>query len=268
MRLRLRILIFVLAAAALLAQRPADREKEKEKEVAEKNPFDSAADAELGRKYFLGHCALCHGPEGEGGRGVNLTTGRYRHGGSDKELFLTIWKGIPGSEMPPFRFSDNETWRVVAFVKRLGTAGADEKASGDAAAGKTVYEKAGCAQCHAVDKQGGALGPQLSEVGLRRSVKFLHESLVDPSKSIGDNYRAVTVVTQSGEQIPGIKLNEDDYSIQIRDMKDNARSFLKKNLREVRKESKSLMPAYGTILSATDVENLVAYLSSLRGKQS
>ncbi len=266
MRLRLKLVVFVAAASALLAQRPA--EKEKEKEVAEKNPFDSAADAETGRKYFLGHCAFCHGPEGEGGRGVNLTTGRYRHGGSDKELFLTIWKGVPGSEMPPFRFSDNETWRVVAFVKRLGTAGADEKASGDVAAGKAVYEKSGCAQCHAIDKQGGAIGPDLSEIGLRRSLKFLNESLVDPSKSIGDNYRAVTAVTLAGQQIQGIKLNEDDYSIQIRDMKDNARSFLRKNLREVRPESKSLMPAYGAILSATDIENLVAYLSSLRGKQS
>src|SRR5207244_2869748 len=55
----------------------------------ERNPFDSAADAEIGRKYFLGHCAHCHGPQGEGGRGVNLTTGQYRHGGSDRELFRT-----------------------------------------------------------------------------------------------------------------------------------------------------------------------------------
>ena len=177
-----------------------------------------------------------------------------------------IYGGVyePGSPL-----ADNEIWKVVAFVRRLGAAGAEEKATGDPEAGRKIYEtKGGCAQCHFVNGRGGGLGPELSEIGLRRSLKFLHESLVDPSKSIGDNYRAVTVVTLAGQQIPGIKLNEDDYSIQIRDMKDNARSFLKKNLREVRPESKSLMPAYGTILSAADIENLVAYLSSLRGKQS
>src|SRR6266545_6813616 len=97
-----------------------------EKEIPEKNPFDTQADANLGHKYFMGHCAHCHGPEGLGGRGVNLTTGQYRHGGSDRELFKTIKKGVEGTEMPGSPLADNEIWKVVAFVRRLGAAGAEE----------------------------------------------------------------------------------------------------------------------------------------------
>ena len=238
-----------------------------EKKIPEKNPFDSAADVAAGRQYFLGHCAYCHGPEGEGGRGINLTTGRYRFGGSDRELFRTIQKGIPESEMPGSRLSDNEVWKIVAYVRRLATAGADEKAPGDPVAGKTVYEtKGACAQCHVVEGQGGRLGPELSEIGLRRSLKFLRESLTDPSAYMADNYRAVAVLTRTGEKITGIRLNEDDYSIQLRDTREYLRSFRRSNLKEVKREKESLMPAYGSVLSASELENLVAYLSSLRGK--
>src|SRR5688500_381165 len=184
----------ILCMTPWIAQDPAV------KTVPEKNPFDSDADAAIGKQYFVGHCAQCHGPEGEGGRGVNLTTGQYRHGSSDRELFQTIKRGIRGSEMPGSRLSDDETWRIVAFVRRLSTAGAQEKASGDPEAGKRIYEsKGGCVSCHTIHGRGGSLGPELSEVGLRRSLKYLRESLTDPGAHINDVYRAVTVTTQSGE---------------------------------------------------------------------
>ncbi len=253
-----------LAACAVLAQEAEERPEEK---IAEKNLFETAADAALGRQYFLGHCASCHGPEGEGGRGVNLTTGRYRLGSSDRELYRTIRRGIPGSEMPEARISETEIWRVITFVRRIGAQGAEEKASGDPNAGRAVYEaKGACVQCHWIAGRGGVLGPDLSEIGLRRSLKFLSESLTDPDKHLADDYRTYSVVTRGGERVRGIKLNEDDYSIQIRDSKENLRSFKKADLKEVKREPASMMPGYGTALSSTELENLVAYLSSLRGK--
>jgi cytochrome c oxidase cbb3-type subunit III len=237
------------------------------KTVPEKNPFDTEADAVVGKQYFVGHCAQCHGPEGEGGRGINLTTGQYRHGGSDRELFQTIKRGIRGSEMPGSRLSDEETWKIVAFVRRLSTAGAQEKASGDPEAGKRIYEsKGGCIPCHTVQRKGGSLGPDLSEVGLRRSLKFLRESLTDPGAHVNDEYRALTVTTQKGEEITGVRLNEDEYSVQLRDLSENLRSFFRSELKEVKRERRSLMPAYGSVLSVAEIDNLVAYLSTLRGK--
>src|SRR5438132_287491 len=95
--LRRALLVWLLATSVWGQE--AENKNDEEK-VPEKNPYDTPADAARGRQYFLGHCAFCHGPAGEGGRGVNLTTGQYRMGGSDRELFRTIRRGIEGTEMP------------------------------------------------------------------------------------------------------------------------------------------------------------------------
>ena len=95
----------------------------------------------------------------------------------------------------------------------------------------------------------------------------MEESLVSPEADVPVRYRAVQVVTKSGQTIRGIRLNEDDISIQLRDQKDNLRSFLKQNLQEIRHDKPSLMPPYGSSLSKKEIEDVVAYLSSLRGDQ-
>jgi putative heme-binding domain-containing protein len=164
------------------------------------------------------------------------------------------------------RATDDEVWRMVAFVKRLGMATGQEKASGDPLAGKAVYEtKGGCVGCHVVDQKGGNLGPELTNIGRRRGARFLEESLVKPEADLPVNYRAVRVMTKSGENVVGIRLNEDDMSIQLRDTGDRLRSFLKDNVKEIRRDSPSLMPAYGSTLTRKELDDLVAYLSTLRG---
>src|SRR5437763_11565158 len=105
------------------------------------NPFASEGDVQQGGALFQTHCSYCHGVHGEGGRGADLTAGEYRMGGSDEELSATIRTGVPGSEMPAVRVSDDEVWKLVAFVKRLGSRGLAEKAPGDAVAGKALYAR-------------------------------------------------------------------------------------------------------------------------------
>ncbi len=233
---------------------------------SQRNPFDTSQDAEQGSRLFQIHCSYCHGARGEGGRGADLTNGQYRFGGSDAELFGTIRNGIRGSEMPAVRATDDEVWRMVAFVKRIGSAGLEERARGDVVAGKALYAgKGNCAVCHTIGKDGGSLGPDLTDIGRRRGAKFLEESLVKPEAEVPIAYRAVRVATKSGKTVVGIRLNEDDLSIQLRDTGDNLRSFLKGDIKEIRRDQPSLMPAYGPILSKKELVDLVAYLSSLRG---
>ena len=271
MRALLRFSCYVVASLPLVcAQEPpvAADASSRSAAIPEKNPFDTPEDLEKGGRLFQTHCSYCHGSHGEGGRGADLTAGQYRYGGSDAELFATVRRGIPGTEMGPVRASDDEIWRMVAFVKRVGSAGLEEKAPGDAAAGKLVYErKGGCAACHAIDKRGGNFGPDLTDVGRRRGLAFLRESLEKPDAYVAINYRAIGVMTKKGETITGIRLNEDDVSIQVRDMSDNLRSFLKENIQEIRYDRPSAMPAYGSVLSKKEMEDLVAYLSSLRGSR-
>jgi hypothetical protein len=65
----------------------------------------------------------------------------------------------------------------------------------------------------------------------------------------------------------GIRLNEDDVSIQLRDRSANLRSLLKSEIREIRRNQPSLMPEYGSKLVRKEIEDVVAYLNSLRGAQ-
>jgi putative heme-binding domain-containing protein len=168
--------------------------------------------------------------------------------------------------MGAVRATDEEVWKMVAFVKHLGKVTGTDSTFGDPAAGKLVYEtKGGCTACHVINNRGGNLGPELTEVGSFRGVEFLEESLLNPAADLPADYRGVRVVTRSGATVAGVRLNEDDFSIQLRDTEDNLRSFLKQNVKEIQRDRPSLMPAYGSILTKKELADLVAYLSSLRG---
>ena len=235
-------------------------------QAPETNPVSPDADIQQGSALFQTHCSYCHGSFGEGGRGADLTAGIYRRGGQDAELFNSIRYGVPGSEMGPVRVTDEEVWKMVAFVKRLGSQGLLEKATGDPSSGRLVYQKSGCGNCHRIGKEGGSLGPDLTDIGRRRGLKFLAESLTTPEADIPVNYRGLQVVLKSGQTVTGIRLNRDDLSIQLRDTRNNLRSFLMENVQDVRYDKPSLMPAYAS-MNPKDVDDVVAYLNSLKGAE-
>jgi cytochrome c oxidase cbb3-type subunit 3 len=248
-------------ALVLQAQRPAAQSRPA---LPETNPYTTAADVEAGRKLFVGRCGHCHGKNGEGGRGAALNTGRFKHGSTDREIFLVIRNGIPNTEMPGmYSPPEAEVWRLAAYVRQLSRQGTAEPATGDPAAGAIIYQKQGCASCHSIDGKGGLLGPDLSDIGDKRAIRYLRESIVEPNADIPLDYRTVEVISVTGKSSSGIHLNEDEYSIHLRDMKGDLRSFMKSELKEIKLPRESLMPDYAS-LSKDDLENLVGYLGSLR----
>ena len=197
-----------------------------------------------------------------------LNTGRFRHGSTDRELFLIIRNGIPNTEMPgAFNLPELEVWRMVAYVQQLGRQGVPEPSLGDAAAGAIVYQKNACATCHSIAGQGGFLGPELTDIGAKRALRHLRESIADPSADIPLDYRTVAVTDTAGNVTTGVHLNEDEYSVHLRALSGELRSFMKRELRNIALPRQSLMPAYAALAPA-DLENLVAYLSALRPGQS
>jgi putative heme-binding domain-containing protein len=262
--------IFLIACLSLACAWPATAQnagrppRTLASELPEVNPYAAPADIAIGKRLFEGRCGHCHGQSGEGGRGAVLNAGRFRSGGSDRELFMTIRNGIPNTEMPgAFNLPAKEVWRIVAHVQQLGKQGAAEPNPGDPAAGAAAYQTNGCAACHRIDGHGAALGPDLSDIGSRRAIRHLRESILDPSADIALDYRAVSVVDRKGTQINGIHLNEDEYSVHLRDMSGNLRSFMKSEVAEMTLPRQSMMPAYAS-LPASVVQDLVAYLRSLR----
>jgi putative heme-binding domain-containing protein len=235
---------------------------------AQINPFDTPEGLREGAALFQTHCTYCHGAQGQGGRGSDLTTGQYKYGGTGTGLYATIRNGIRGTDMPAVRITDQEVWKIVAFVKKLGSVSIGGRASGDASAGKRIFEgKGACMACHSIGRDGGNLGPDSSDVGRRRDLKYLEESLISPEADVAARYRRIEVVTKSGQSVTGIRPNKDDVSVQVRDQQDALRSFLKDNLREIRRDKPALMPSYVATLSRKEIDDVISYLSTLRGAQ-
>ncbi len=90
------------------------------------------ADLELGRRLYLENCASCHGPWGRGdgldmplderGKPIevrDLTSGKFRGGTCEDEVFRRIRCGIPGTPMSAAGVSDDEIWQIVHYVQFL-----------------------------------------------------------------------------------------------------------------------------------------------------
>ncbi len=233
-----------------------------------KNPFagDPAA-IQQGRSVFRLNCSLCHGLDARGGRGPDLTSGRWTHGGSDAALFGTITRGVPGTEMPSADLPDNEVWMIAAYLRSLGGGAAAPLAGNRQAGEKIFFAGRACSQCHMVSGRGGRLGPELSRAGAARSARYLTESIREPAKDISPGYETVTVVFRDGRRITGVRKNEDTFSVQLMDEKEELHFLRKKNLKDVVYEKRSLMPAYDErLLSEKDLQDLLAYLDGLRGR--
>jgi putative heme-binding domain-containing protein len=257
----LRAILLLVPLAALAAD---------EKEIPKNNPYQSAADLARGKQLFLGHCAPCHGPEGDGGKGANLAQPTLPRGADDATLFRTIQDGIPGTEMPKaWEMTDHEVWQVAGFVRTLGRVGGNQSTTGNAARGRELARaKGNCLHCHVIAGEGVAMGPVLSEIGLRRNTAFLRRTLLDPQTSIPPGYAFVDLLTTTNQRVTGFRLSEDTYSVQVRDLAGKLHSFWKSELSEFRKDTTSTpMPSFRATLSDNEREDVVAYLLSLRGAQ-
>jgi putative heme-binding domain-containing protein len=235
--------------------------------------------AGTGELLFRTHCAPCHGPDGDGGRGSNLAVRKLPRAPDDAALSAIITQGIPGTQMPGTRMTEEENRRLVAYVRGLARSQPPQLA-GDRANGEQIFwSKGNCGQCHTVGPRGGHMGPDLTEIGARRSPAYLRTSLLDPQADVPetfavyrrvifmpDNFLQVRAIASDGRQITGVRVNEDAFTIQIRDYSDRLYSLNKDELQELHKDwGKSPMPDYRSVLSEYEVKDVVAFLSSLQG---
>jgi cytochrome c oxidase cbb3-type subunit III len=245
-----------------------------------KNPYaGNAKVAKLGEFEFRANCAFCHGLGAHGGgRGPDLTRTPKKHGDSDAEMFNTINNGVPGTAMPPngatqqgVGMTEEEIWQVVTYIRSVEKK--PGKMSGDAKHGRELfYGSDGCATCHMFGGKGGRLGPDLTAAGTSRSTEYLVESMRNPSRRLAQGiseamkefsaeYETVDVVTNDGTNYKGTLLNEDSFTIQFLDTREQVHSFDKASLKSWNKSRQSLMPVYDEkALPEKDLQDLLAFL--------
>ena len=227
---------------------------------------DAVADLTIGKRVFDSQCALCHGPDGSGGRGPNLRKAKLKKAPDDEALRKAIADGLP-PEMPgAWQLSIREVASVAGYVRTLGKIVVEE-IPGDVFRGQDLFVKTGCGNCHIVNGKGTGGGPELTAIGTRRNAQHLRESLMTPSKFLPDGFLLVEVTDAAGRTTKGVKANEDLFTIQLAQPTGRYRSFNKATLKKLtRITGQSTMPAFDK-LPAADLDNLVAYLASLRGTE-
>src|ERR1700737_3084459 len=250
----------------------------------DKNPLAKDPNAaKLGEFEFRANCAFCHGLGARGGgRGPDLTRAQKKHGNSDADLFRTINEGVPGTAMPPNGatqrgegMTEEEILQVVSYIRSVQVKTSGQPA-GNAAHGKDLFSgSAACGTCHMIQGKGGRLGPDLTATASARSVEYIIESLRNPSrrlaqgisesmKEFSQEYETVKVTDERGQKFQGVVLNEDNFTLQMLDTREQLHLFEKEKLRSLDKTRESLMPKYDDkMLPEKDLQDIVAYLLSV-----
>jgi cytochrome c oxidase cbb3-type subunit III len=225
------------------------------------------SDLERGKRLFRGNCAGCHGIDGSGGSGPSLSRSKFKRAPDDAALVELIINGIPAAGMPSsWHLLPDGPKHLAAYVNSFRQVN-EPPVPGNVPHGRAVYRTAGCGGCHIIHGDGRGLGPELTDIGARRTAEALRKAIVNPGESIPESFLLVRAQLRDGRQVRGIRLNEDSFTIQLKDSAGAFHSFRKAELVKLDKQpGQSLMPAYDR-LSAADLQDLVAYLVSLRGEE-
>jgi cytochrome c oxidase cbb3-type subunit III len=160
--------------------------------------------------------------------GPPLTRPKLLNAPDDAALRAIISDGIPDRGMPRVRrTTPDELRQIVAYVRSLGGT-TPAPISGNAAKGARIYASSGCANCHMSRGEGGVLGPVLTDVGYLRGAAYLRQAIVEPGAVLPTGtlpipargyreYLPVRVIAADGRVVRGIRLNEEVFTIQVRD---------------------------------------------------
>ena len=89
-----------------------------------RNPYmNNPSAAAEGRQLFVQYnCSGCHGGRAGGGMGPSLRTGQFTYGGTDTQLYATIFEGRPAG-MPTWgaKLSSDQIWKLITYIRTLDT---------------------------------------------------------------------------------------------------------------------------------------------------
>lgn len=199
--------------------------------------IDTAA-AQRGAATYRSSCGFCHGAEGRGAQGPDLTAslivladaqGRALNG------FLKV--GRPATGMPAFtNFTEAQVFEMTAFLQARATEGrrtANPNPTavlvGDAKAGQTYFEGEGkCVACHS------AAG-DLKGVGARYNPMVLQGRMINPkigARSPGSKPAPpvkVTVTERGKASVTGTLVQINDFDVTLIDANGVRRTFSRDN---------------------------------------
>jgi putative heme-binding domain-containing protein len=230
----------------------------------------TAADVKQGKQSINAFCSRCHGRDGRGAKGPDLTDGIFRHAQTDEDLLRIISDGITGTGMPGMGGGfDDYYWPVIAYIRAEGKKNIQNPLvrppAGNSAKGYQLFKKHQCGSCHWTGSEGGRRGTDLSK--LSATADYVRESMRNPDSQIDGSYQPVIMVEKDGSVITGRRMHENTNTMLLMDDQENLRAFAKSEF-DIRRPHKSLMSSYREQLSEQDIEDITTYLFSNRKAQT
>ncbi|HTU48918.1 MAG TPA: c-type cytochrome [Bryobacteraceae bacterium] len=236
-------------------------------------------DPAKGKTLYDTNCSTCHGVDARGEDGPDLRGVPASLG--DAAVENIIRRGLPGTAMAGFyMISQGGAADIVAYLKTLNVPEASGTSTGDPQKGEDVFKTSGCSACHMIDGQGGSVGPDLSHIGSERGPTSLKERLLNPGANLPQvggggmmgnswtEYLMYRAVEKDGHVVEGIRMSEDSFTIVLKDATGKFHGLRKPDLRSLEKEpGKSIMPSFKGTLSDEQLNDLVAYLLTLKGSR-
>ncbi len=143
---------------------------------------------------------------------------------------------------------------------------ADAKKRGDAHRGAGIFATAkyACLSCHQVGKNGGTIGPSLSEIGRTQNAEQLAEAVLWPRRQVKPEYTAWEVTTSDGRVVRGYKRKENSQRLELFDPTTNTTVDVARDDIEAQQEVGTLMPdGLATAMTAAERRDLVRFLMEL-----
>ncbi|MEQ9443321.1 MAG: c-type cytochrome [Cyclobacteriaceae bacterium] len=152
-------------------------------------------------------------------------------------------------------------WKVEEIPDVLDSGGLENR---NFEVGKNMYAATRCITCHSMRGEGGIIGPDLTQLGTRFSPEDMIEAILEPNKTISDQYASTVLYMKSGESLVGRLTNQDEekyYLSQNPFAPDYIREVPKEDVTETKLSTVSVMPP-GLINSMNEEElrDLIAYL--------
>ena len=136
---------------------------------------------------------------------------------------------------------------------------------GDRGRGEALYFRDGaprCATCHTLRGKGGAVGPDLSQIGKKHPRGILLAHILEPSREIAPEWSAYVLVTTSGETLSGLLTSRTEKDVVLKDAQGVERRMPRSAVKSLDRQSLSLMPE-GLLddLSASEAADLLELLT-------
>ncbi|MFO0941186.1 MAG: PVC-type heme-binding CxxCH protein [Pirellulales bacterium] len=126
--------------------------------------------------------------------------------------------------------------------------------------GLAMYKKH-CAQCHKHGELGTAIGPNLTGMAVHPKEEILM-NILDPSRSVENNFRTYQILTTDGKVINGMLAGESANAIRLVDTQGKEQQVLRAEIEEMTASAKSLMPeGFESSISKTEMADLLVFLN-------